>query len=231
MRVRELMTADVITIGPDASLKEAARRMIEAGVSGLIVTEDDGSLVGVITEADFVKSESDRRPKKRARVLSWFSHDVEVPHFERLVGDAMTSEVVSVSPETDHAEAARVMQTEKVKRLPVVDDGELIGIISRSDILRAFARPDESIIEELKEHVMRKVLWVDPKRVEVHVVEGNVVLEGQLETKSDAILLEDLAGRLDGVVSVKSRLTWEVDNTKLEMVSPPPGVPPHGNWA
>ncbi|HEX6222587.1 MAG TPA: CBS domain-containing protein, partial [Acidimicrobiia bacterium] len=187
MRVRDLMTADVITIGPDASLKEAARRMIEAGVSGLVVT-DGGRLMGVITEADFVKSESDRRPKKRARVLSWFSHDVEVPHFERLVGDVMTSDVVSVSPETDHAEAARLMQSKKIKRLPVVDDGELLGIISRSDILRAFARPDESIIEELKEHVMRKVLWVDPKRVEIHVVEGNVVLEGRLETKSDAVL-------------------------------------------
>jgi CBS domain-containing protein len=224
------MTADVITVGRDASLKEAARRMIEAGVSGLAVTDDEG-LAGVITEADFVKSESDRRPKKRARVLSWFSHDVEVPHFERLVGDVMTSNVVTISPETDHAEAARLMQTKRIKRLPVVDDGELIGIVSRSDILRAFARPDESIIGELQDHVMRKVLWIDPKRVTVHVVEGNVVLEGQLETKSDAVLLEDLAGRLDGVVSVKSRLTWEVDNTKLEMVSPPPGIPPHGNWA
>jgi CBS domain-containing protein len=224
------MTADVITVGRDASLKEAARRMIEAGVSGLAVTDDEG-LAGVITEADFVKSESDRRPKKRARVLSWFSHDVEVPHFERLVGDVMTSNVVTISPETDHAEAARLMQTKRIKRLPVVDDGELIGIVSRSDILRAFARPDESIIGELQDHVMRKVLWIDPKRVTVHVVEGNVVLEGQLETKSDAVLLEDLAGRLDGVVSVKSRLTWEVDNTKLEMVSPPPGMPPHGNWA
>lgn len=230
MRVRDLMTADVITVGRDASLKEAARRMIEAGVSGLAVTDDDG-LAGVITEADFVKSESDRRPKKRARVLSWFSHDVEVPKLERLVGDVMTSDVVTISPEADHAEAARLMQTKRIKRLPVVDDGELIGIVSRSDILRAFARPDESIIGELQEHVMRKVLWIDPKRVAAHVVEGNVVLEGQLETKSDAVLLEDLAGRLDGVVSVKSRLTWEVDNTKLEMVSPPPGIPPHGNWA
>lgn len=231
MRVRDLMTADVITIGRDGSLKEAARRMIEAGVSGLAVTADDGSLVGVITEADFVKSESGRRPKKRARILSWFSHDVEVPHFERLVEDVMTSDVVSVSPESDHAEAARLMQAKSVKRLPVVDDGNLIGIISRSDILRAFARPDESIITELREHVMRKILWIDPRKVEVNVVEGNVVLEGQLETKSDAVLLEDLAGRLDGVVSVKSRLTWKVDNSKLEMVSPPPGVPPHGNWA
>lgn len=231
MRVRDLMTADVITIGPDASLKEAARRMIEAGVSGLAVTDVNGALSGVITEADFMKSESDRRPKKRARILSWFSHDAEVPHFERLVGDVMTKDVVTISPETDHAEAARLMQAKNVKRLPVVDDAGLIGIVSRSDILRAFARPDESILTELQDHVMRKVLWIDPRKVEVHVVEGNVVLEGHLETKSDAVLLEDLARRLDGVVSVKSRLTWEVDNTKLEMVSPPPGIPPHGSRA
>lgn len=231
MRVRDLMTADVITIGRDASLKEAARRMIEAGVSGLVVPGDDGTLAGVITEADFVKGESGRRPKKRARILSWFSHDEEVPQFERIVGDVMTSDVVTIDPGSDHAEAARIMQSQKIKRLPVIEDGALVGIISRSDILRAFARPDEDIVTELRDHVMKKVLWVDPKRVEVNVVEGNVVLEGQLETKSDAVLLEDLAGRLDGVVSVKSRLTWEVDNTKLEMVSPPPGVPTPGNWA
>ena len=75
MKIQDLMTTNVITIGPEASLKEAARRMIEAGVSGLPVTDDSGSLVGVITEADFVKAESGRRAAKRARLLRWFTRD------------------------------------------------------------------------------------------------------------------------------------------------------------
>lgn len=220
MKVRDLMTTHVITVGRKASLKEAARRMIEAGVSGLLVTDEEGVLQGVITEADFVKSESGRRAAKRARLLRWLGQDNEVPSTERLVEDVMTADVITLSPEADHAEAARLMQKAGIKRIPVVDGGRLCGIISRSDILRAFARSDNEIIKEIREHVIGDVLWIDPRKVEVRSVEGNVELHGRLETKSDAVLLEDLTKRLDGVVSVDSDLTWEIDNSKLEMVSP-----------
>ena len=217
MKVLDLMTSPVITVGPKTSLKESARRMIEAGVSGLPVTDDDGSLVGVITEADFVKSESGRRAKQRARLLRWFGDSDEMPSTERLVEDVMTSEVITLDPDADHAEAARIMRKAGIKRIPVVgDDGSLRGIISRSDIMRAFARPDGEIIEEIRSHVMSDVLWIDPRKVEVRSVEGNVELHGHLETKSDCVLLEDLTKRVDGVVSVNSRLTWEIDNTKLD---------------
>jgi CBS domain-containing protein len=232
MNVRELMTTDLITVAKDASLKEAARRMIEGSVSGLLVTGDDGALLGVITEADFVKAESDRRAGKRARLLQWLSHDdKEIPNTERLVGDVMTTEVITLGAEADHAEAARLMRKAGVKRLPIVDDdGRPVGIISRSDIMRAFARADSDIIAEITDHVMKDILWINPKRVEVRSEEGNVKLRGQLETRSDATLLEDLTRRIDGVVSVDSELTWEIDNTKLEMTSPPPSGLRRSNW-
>lgn len=231
MRVSDLMTTDVITVGPDTSLKEAARRMIEAGISGLVVTDETGSLQGVITEADFVKAESNRRSKKRSRLLSWFGTDQEPSNIERKVGDVMTTDVVTIDPDSDHAEAARAMEQARVKRLPVVEGTSLVGIISRSDIMRAFARPDSDIMTELVDDVMRKILWIDPHRVEIQISEGNVILQGQLETRSDATLLADLARRLDGVVSVDDRLSWEVDNTKMEMVSPPPYPPGPGAWS
>lgn len=231
MKVRDLMTTDLITVGRTASLKEAARRMIESGVSGLLVTNTDGYLQGVITEADYVKNESGRRAAKRAGLLRWFSHDEGMPATERLVEDVMTEDVLTVDPDTDHAEAARTMEQANVKRLPVVDDtGQLVGIVSRADILRAFARSDAEIIHEINEDVIRKVLWIDPRRVRLTSQDGNVALSGQLETRSDVTLLEDLSRRVDGVVSVSSNLTWEVDNTKLEMVSPPQGIPPK-NWS
>lgn len=220
MRVRDLMTTQVITVGRKASLKEAARRMIEAGVSGLLVTDEEGALVGVITEADFVKSESGRRAAKRARLLRWFGQDNEMPSTERLVEDVMTADVITLPPDADHAEAARLMQKAGIKRVPVVDGGKLRGIVSRSDILRAFARSDSDIIEEIRERVIGEVLWIDPRRVDVRSVEGNVELHGRLETKSDAVLLEDLTKRVDGVVSVDSDLAWEIDNSKVEMVPP-----------
>lgn len=205
--------------------------MIEAGVSGLLVTDETGALVGVITEADFVKNESGRRAKQRARLLRWFGNDEEMPSTEHLVEDVMTSDVVSIGSDADHAEAARIMRKVGIKRLPVVgDDGTIEGIVSRSDILRAFARPDNEIVEEIRGHVMGDVLWIDPRKVEVKSVEGNVELHGHLETKSDCLLLEDLTKRLDGVVSVNSQLTWEVDNTKLPMTSPPRDHLARPNW-
>lgn len=228
MKVSQLMTPEVITVGRDTSLKEAARRMIEAAVSGLVVTDGSGALVGVITEADFVKTESERRAGKRARLLRWFSrNEPEVSDTERLVGDVMTPEVITLGSEADHAEAARLMRKAGVKRIPIVDEeGRLIGILSRSDIMRAFARPDADIVAEIEDHVMGDVLWIDPRRATIRCIEGNLVLSGRLETKSDVTLLEALARRVDGVVSLASHLEWEIDNTKLEMVPPPPGMPP-----
>jgi CBS domain-containing protein len=230
VKVHDLMTTDIITVGRDASLKEAARRMIEADVSGLLVTDENGQLEGVITESDFVKAEAGRRANKRARLLRWFNQDDVMPSAERLVKDVMTREVVTAPPFADHAEVARLMQKAGVKRIPIVEGTRPVGIVSRSDIMRAFARSDSDIITEITDHVIAKVLWIDPRRVRVQSVDGNVRLDGKLETKSDATLLEDLVKRVDGVVSLEAHLTWEIDNTKLEMVTPPPKPGTRPNW-
>jgi CBS domain-containing protein len=216
------MTTTVITIGPEASLKEAARRMVEAGISGLPVTDESGALIGMITEADFVKSESGRRAAKRARLLRWLTSQDEVPDHRLAVSDVMTTEVVTLGPDADHAEAARAMRKAGIKRIPVLDgSGKLVGLVSRSDVLRAFVRSDRDITEEITDHVMVEVLWIDPRDVEVVCEDGNVAFTGRLPTRSDAQLLVDLTRRLDGVASVKDGLTWKVDNTKLQMVAPP----------
>ena len=228
MKIEQLMTPDVITIGPEAPLKEAARRMIEARVSGLVVTDNTGTLVGVVTEADFVKDEAGRRAKKRARLLRWLDGEDAGTRPHRTVGDVMTRDVLTLSPDADHSEAARVMKKHNVKRLPVVaENGDLVGLVSRSDILRAFARADADIIQEIETDVMRETLWIDPELVQIRAEDGNVTLVGRLETKTDATLLAKLVGRLDGVVSVDDRLDWDIDNTTLKMVSPPPSS---RNW-
>jgi CBS-domain-containing membrane protein len=229
MKVRELMTTDVITVGPDFPLKEAARRMLDAGVSGLPVTDDSGELVGIITEADFVAGEADRRTKQRAGLLRFLVNRQEIPTEERKVGDVMTPEVVTVSPDIDHAEAARIMERENVKRLPVVDGGRLVGLLARADMLRAFTRGDQEIIDEINDHVISRVLWLDPSKVKVVSVDGNVTLSGRLEHRTDVALLLELTKRLDGVASVTDDLSWEYDNTKGDDSSPRPGIP-RPNW-
>ena len=223
MKVGDLMTKEVITIGPDAPLKDGARKMIEGGVSGLVVTDEAGAPIGVVSEADFVKAEADRRATRRAGLLRVLTKDHEIPSSERYIGDVMTSDVVTIGPESDHADAARLMKKERVKRLPVVDDtGSLVGLVSRSDILRAFARSDDDVMNEIVEHVMKDILWIDPRRVEVVCEDGDVVMSGRLETRSDAELLVEFTRRLDGVASVKSNLTFEVDNAKIETMPPMP---------
>lgn len=228
MRIRDLMTTDVITIGPEVSIKEAARRMLEAGVSGLPVTDGEGKLVGILTEADFLATESERGRKSRTnRLLRVFTGDVEPFAKERNVGDVMSTEMITVGPDADHTEAARIMEKTGVKRLPVVDGSGLRGLISRADILRAFARADLEIIEEIEERILGQTLWVDPEKVEVGSVDGNVTLSGRLSTRTEAQLLVELVKRVDGVASVNDRLSWDVDDTRHSPLAPPiEGFPP-----
>lgn len=229
MKVRDLMTSEVVSIGPDEAIKEAARLMVESGVSGVPVVDDDGRLLGIITEADFVAGEAGRRAQERAGLLRFLLNRQEIGDEEMSVADVMTRDVITVGPEADHTEAARLMDREAVKRLIVTEDERVVGIVSRADIMRAFTRSDEDIVTEIKDHVLRDILWVDPDRVEVTSADGNVVLDGRLENRSDATLLLEFTRRLDGVASVTNHLQWDYDNTRGDFSSPPPGVP-RPNW-
>ncbi len=230
MKIRDLMTKEVLTTRADASLKDTARRMVEAGISGMPVLDDDGFVVGIITESDFVNAEAERRQSwRRAGMLRFLDRRESIPSQERTVGDAMTTKVITLGPDADHSEAARLMQKARIKRLPIVEGDHLVGLISRTDLMRAFARPDEEIIEEIIDEVITNILWIDPAKVQVTSQEGNVTLAGRLETKSDVELLVELTKRLDGVVSVASNLSWEVDNTRSDMTGRPPGMP-RPNW-
>jgi CBS domain-containing protein len=115
------------------------------------------------------------------------------------------------------------MAARNVKRLPVVDlEGRLVGIISRADVVNAFTKPDDVIEDEVREDVIRRLLFLDPDPIEVTVVDGVVHLGGELENRSEVHLLEELTRRISGVVRVDSDLTYQVDDRKLEGNSPVP---------
>ena len=217
MRVIDLMTADVVTVRRDTPLKEAARMMVRARVSGLPVIDDAGCLVGIITEADFLHREVEReRPRRHGLLDALLGGGHSLANAE-LVGEAMSEGVVTISAEAPLAEAARVMSERDVKRLPVVaGDNQLIGVLSRADIVAAFTRPDELIEDEINEDVLRRLLFVDPAAVDVAVKDGVVILQGELPTRSEARMLEELSRRLDGVVAVDSNVTWKIDDSKLQ---------------
>lgn len=211
MKVRELMTNQVVTVSPETSLKEATRVMMNHKISGLPVVDSDNHLVGVVSEGDIVHQESIRRPG-----TSLMSLLKRTEHSALTVAEVMTSKVVTVDIDDDHTEAARRMESNSVKRLPVVDTSrKLAGLISRSDLLRAYGRADDDIAAEIESGVIRRILWLDAERVSVVVDEGKVTLAGGVPTRSDARILEEMTVRIDGVVSVDvSRLEYEIDDSR-----------------
>jgi CBS domain-containing protein len=125
----------------------------------------------------------------------------------------MTAPALTIAPYAAVTEAARIMAERRVNRLPVVKDEKLVGIVTRTDLVRAFVRSDEQIAAEVREDVVGRTLWLAPDRIGVSVDSGVVGLSGGLERKSDAELLERLAARVPGVVAVESTVVWDVDDT------------------
>ncbi len=198
MQVVDLMTTDVITVSRDTGIRDAARLMFRNRVSGLPVTSSDGTLCGIITEADFLRLEVERHEGTE--------------EIGETVGDVMSTGVVTTEPETELYDAAKAMTFQDINRLPVVDaDDRLLGIISRADIVSIFTRPDDVIEDEIREDLIRRVLFIDPDQMNVQVARGVVTLIGEVATRNEARLLSELASRLDGVLHVDNRLTWRYD--------------------
>jgi CBS domain-containing protein len=218
MRVAELMTTDVLTIGPEGSLKDVASLFSERGISGLPVVGDRGQVLGVVSEADILFKERGDRPEKRSFV-GWLlsgGFEAEAKLDARTVGEAMTSPALTIEAGQQVYEAAQKMTTHGVNRLPVVDaDGKLVGIVTRTDLVRAFTRSDAELLREIREGVIQKTLWIPPDRVKVTVHKGEVALSGRVETKTDAELLLRLVQRIPGVVAVTSELGWEYEERPL----------------
>ena len=214
------MTADVLSVSADTGLKAAARLMVERHISGLPVVDEERKLVGIITEADFVKQEAGRTEHRYRRLLDALFGERETRPTGETVGDAMTRQPRVVDADAPIAEAAREMTERGIKRLPVVDiEGHLVGIISRADIMRAFARSDGSIVEQVRSDVLERVLLVDPDAVTVDAVDGHVSLSGSVPTRTDVRLLEELVRRLEGVVGVDCDVRWDVDDTRPPTLS------------
>jgi CBS domain-containing protein len=124
----------------------------------------------------------------------------------------MTVAVVSIGPDATAAEAARRMHTAKVKRLPVVESGRLIGILSRGDLLRLFDRSDEAIRREIVEDVIVGDFMMAPSRFFIHVDDGVVVLQGRVERRTLLPYLLRAVQRVEGVVGVENRLAYDIDD-------------------
>ena len=210
MKVKDVMTQRVVTVEPWTPLKEVARLMVERRVSGLPVVDEDGSVIGVVSEGDILVRE-------RGQVVerSLFDHLLEVDgdqgvkHDAQDAANAMTSPAVTIRPDRAVSEAAALMLDRCVNRLPVVDrHGVLLGIVTRADLVRAFVREDDAIEREIREDVTLRTLWNVPERLTVGVDSGEVTIEGEVADADSAELLVRFVERVPGVVGIRSRVTW-----------------------
>jgi CBS domain-containing protein len=208
MKVCDLMTRDVVTVTPETTLKDAAELLVRHRISGVPVVDDDGGVVGVLSEADVLVKEGGER--RRDGMLGWLLEPGDAFRDKlaaRTVGEAMTAPPLTIGPRAPVHKAAARMVEDEINRLPVVDDaGRIVGIVSRADLVRAFTRSDDEILDEIRSEILRRTFWLEPSAVEVRVEAGAVELAGEVETTTDAELLPRLVRRVPGVVSVHAEL-------------------------
>jgi CBS domain-containing protein len=214
--VKDLMTSQVVTVGPATPFKEIVARLAEHRVSAMPVLDDAGLVLGVVSEADLLLKEEFPNPDQDIP-LFWtrrrrLERDKAAASTAR---DLMSVALVSISPDATAAEAARLMHKANVKRLPVIGEGgRLVGIISRSDLLKVFNRTDAAIRREIMEDVIVGEFTMDPARFFIHVTDGVVGLQGRAERRSLIPYLVRAVNAVEGVVRVESRLAYDIDDVE-----------------
>jgi CBS-domain-containing membrane protein len=210
--VGDVMTRDVVSVHTTTGYKEIADLMVRHSISAVPVVDGDRRVLGVVSEADLLaKLEyADRVPR----------HPLAVRHRrngrQKSQGDTamelMTAPAVTIPATGTVTRAARLMDAARVKRMPVVDDdGRLIGVVSRRDLVRIYTRPDPEIRRSVSEGVLR-ALWIDPAEVDVAVRAGIVTLTGHLDRRSTADVVVTFAKATPGVVDVVDQLICDTDD-------------------
>ncbi|MGA8014948.1 MAG: CBS domain-containing protein [Candidatus Dormiibacterota bacterium] len=221
MTVGDVMTKAVITANPDTPIKVIGESLTQHGISGLPVVDSSGKVVGIVTEADLLlgkEAAAEERFESLAAPLRERREQTKAR--AEVAAQAMSSPVLTIAPDAPLAAAARVMRKHGVKRLPVVDgEQNLLGILSRHDILSALVRPDADIHREIVDGVLPIWLGIDPASIDVAVEDGIVTLSGKLDRRSAAEILCHLVHGVDGVVAVRSFLTFVWDDTEIKLKS------------
>jgi CBS domain-containing protein len=209
--VKDLMSTQIVAVRREATFKEMAATLRQYRVSGFPVIDDEGKVIGLVSEADLLAKEAavDGRPGAQGRIASVVHHKEVAKAGGVSAGDLMTHPAVTVRPDDSAEHAARLMYSLQVKRLPVVDAaGRLIGIVSRADVLSVFDRPDDEILAEITDEVILHRFLMDPALFTVTVADGVVAIKGAPETADLGHEVVDAIRHVQGVVAVRDQLAY-----------------------
>ncbi|MEU3456951.1 CBS domain-containing protein [Micromonospora sp. NPDC006766] len=226
-QVGDVMTREVAAVEEETPYRQIVDVLIRRGVSAVPVVDGFRRVLGVVSEADLLhKVERAGQPDER-RVFEGRRRRIAREKADALLArDLMTAPAVTTCPHASLPAAARLMGREEVKRLPVLDDlGRLVGIVTRSDLLRVHLRTDAEIREDVVQEVLRRVLAVRDGLVTVQVRDGAVTLDGGLDRRSAVDLAGRLAAQVSGVVQVHNTIAYDVDDTTLRELDPVHATP------
>jgi CBS domain-containing protein len=226
MKAKDVMTSPVISVEPDAAILQAVRIMLQRRVSGLPVIDKDGQLCGIVTEGDFLRRAETGTERRRPRWLEFLIGPgklaQEYAHSHaRKVHDVMTPDPVTVTEDTLLEDIVRLMEKRQVKRVPVVRRQEVVGIVSRANLLHALAsvmrevRPVEQSDEAIREQLLAdlgKQPWAPLALIDPIVHDGIVELWGTITDERERRALVVAAENVSGVKAVSDHLAW-VDAT------------------
>jgi CBS domain-containing protein len=208
-KVQDVMTSRVMAVRMDAPFKDIATLLTRYRISALPVLDDDGKVTGVVSETDLLCKEVLIAAMGGPTARPGPYHDDFARAAAVTAAELMTTPPVTISPGEPVTGAARLMYNAGVKRLPVVsENGHLAGIISRADVLSVYGRPDDEIGEEITKNVILNGFLSDPGCFTVTVKDGIVTLEGRPETVQQGREILAEIWRVEGVVSVRDRLTY-----------------------
>jgi len=222
MNVSDVMTPNVFAVSPDASVATAAQLMLEKRISGLPVIDDTGSLVGVVTEGDFLRREETDTGRRRPKWIEFFMGpgrlaDEYVRISGRKVSDVMTHKVHTVPRDASLEQVVGLMERHNIKRLPVLDNGKVVGIVTRANLLHAVASVAGEIapLSEGDAAIREQVLaafkdqpWAPVTAIDVTVRNGVVRLAGVITDERQREALRVAAENVPGVKAVEDNVVW-----------------------
>jgi CBS domain-containing protein len=222
MKAEDVMTRDVVSIDPDSTVLQAARLMLQHHISGLPVIDKSGSLVGVLSEGDFLRRRETHTERRRSRWLEFLMGPgriaAEYTHSHgSKVSEVMTAEVQTVSEVTPIEDIVELMERRRIKRVPVLCGSEVVGIVTRSNLMHAMvslarnAPPqatDDATIRERLLAEMAKEKWAPAAMTNVVVHDGVVELWGVIVDERQRAALKVAAENIPGVKAVIDHLVW-----------------------
>lgn len=235
MKAQDIMSRRVITVRRDSELREAIATMLEHGISGLPVTDENGALVGMLTEGDLLRRSELGTQRHRPRWLEFLIGPgklaAEYTHAHgRTVADAMSESLYYATPDMPLQQVVEMMEKQRIKRVPVLEDGRLVGIITRANLLRALAlaapalpavSPSDEQIRQQLETELAASAWAPRSMLNVTVQNGAVHLYGTILDGREREALCVAARNIPGVTAVHDHLVWCEPTSGMVVEAPP----------